>query len=225
MKSPVLSFHYSAHVSDADIKVGEVSVDARAIEDQKELPLAGTHPRIRFFEDRMVLVSAPSYSSLLKWCSFRVGDVLWRAVSVGDRIVVRRDVLDAVTVCLFRNERLLVAVGALSNEDLGSEVNVTSDGGRQPGMRFEIDVAGRHRVLGARESATVDMYDIYVDFAGDRNMYGEGPCESISIAPADDLIIVNSARRSAVLMASQNIDPLCGERIDGTMIKNRYQIG
>jgi hypothetical protein len=173
----------------------------------------------------LVLVSGPPHSSELKWCSFRVGDVVWRAVRPGDRVEVKRNSLDGLRMCVFRHERILVAVGALSDAYLGPEVTVSGTARRFPDKRFEVEADGKQCVLAERESATVGLYDVYVDFPGRWNDWGEGQCESISIAPAADLVIANSARRSAVLMADHPDDPLCGERLDGTMIKSRYRIG
>ena len=226
MRMPVKAFSYTAILAETDIRSSDFSVLASSPDaDRNDEPLAGLMPTVRFVEDRMVLIAAPRSSSHLKWCSFQVGDVARRVARAGDRLVVSRDPIDRLVLSVFRDERLLVAVGALMNASLGPDVRVNSTGRQYSDIRIEIDIRGHRRVLCERESATIEGYDIYVERTIVRDGWGSGPNESVSIATVDDPVVTNSARRSAVLMADQDIDPLCGERVDGTMIKSRYLIG
>jgi hypothetical protein len=228
MRSPVKVCSYTATVGESVVNKEEVSLTFQAMAGHtghNEPLLAGPEPTIRFLGDRMVLIPAPRGTSHLKWCSFLVGDVVVRAVRAGDRIDVHRDVNDGVAVCMFRGEKLLLAVGALLGPALGPDVTIRSAGLKYRQLRFDIRVGTEQGNLGARESAVLGGYDIYVEFAEFSNDWAEGNSESISVASVDDPAIVNSARRTAVLMARDDSGALCGEASDGTMIKSRYHIG
>jgi hypothetical protein len=212
----VKPFHYIADVSDEDFTAGEISVHGRTDDYLARPPLAGVKPTIRFFGDQMLLVSDPAKPSEVKWRSFLVGDVVIRTVRAGDRIETTRNGLGGVTVCVFRSGRLVVAAGALSGARLGLGVSIRSTGLDYPDRRYQIDVDGERCILGMRQAATLGIYDFYVDFSARGSRY---EVESISVAPFDDPATVHSARRSAVLMALQDLDRLYGEHSDGRMIK------
>jgi hypothetical protein len=123
-------------------------------------------------------------------------------------------------VTLSRSDRLVVAVGALTDELLGSALTVKPlgvTGGAD--TRFDVSVSGEHSSLGWRESATVGCYDIYVEFPGEPGLPGRDAMLAITVA--DDIALVNSARRSAMFLASTFFDPLRGEFPDGSYIKER----
>jgi hypothetical protein len=215
-------FNYAAFVGEADRRPSEVSVLAADVDPPgRSEPLAGQAPILRFLDDRMVLVAAPASHTDLKWCAFCVGDVIRIAARPGDRIVASRDAVDGLAVALFRGARLHVAVGSLCDIALGPDVSVDSTGRRSEGRPIEVSIRGSQRLLGSRESATIEGYEIYVE----RTFSVHDENESLSIASVGDIVLMNSARRSAVLMAEGDGDPLCGERTDGTMIKSRWAIG
>jgi len=207
----------------AGIRAGELKVQGFPT-DTSEIVLAGPSPTLRFSEDAMVLVANPGERSLSKWCSFRVGDVIPRAARSGDRLEATRDAQGRVVVCIYRGEHLVVAIGALYHASLGPDVHAEGIPGIPAARRARVTVCGVQEELHARESARVGPYDVYVEFPGESNPYGEGRSECLSIMLAADGALVNSARRSAVLMANQDDDPLCGELADGTMIKSGRRI-
>ena len=226
MRNPVETFSYTGILGEADVRPGEVSLLVCASDASVNArQLAGETPTLRFLDDKLVLIPAPLSSSHFKWCSFQIGDVVGHAARAGDRLTVSRDACDGLVVSLFRDQRLFMAVGALLGASLGPDVQVTSTGRRYPDPRLEIDIRGHTHVFLDRESATIEGFEVYVERGIVWDPWGEGPNESLSIAAVGDSVVMNSARRSAVLMADRYSDPLCGERTDGTMIKSRYLIG
>lgn len=215
-------FHYRGSVSEPDVREREISVRAVSIETVSRPSLVGAEPTIRFRHDEMILISTSHETSLVKWCSFRVGDVIVRAARVGDLLEVGRSALGGIRLSVFRSDRLLVAVGALACRPLGSAVYVRGEPGRRPPTRrYLVQIGDVQCELGARESAAIAGYDVYLDRPG----HSFVP-ESLSIVANSDPVIVNSARRSAVVMGMDDdyFAVLRGERIDGTFIRNRSGI-
>ena len=213
------SFRYTATVLEKGLAANDVSVKAAALEDPREPSLAGTAPVIRFWRDHMILIPASREACQVKWCSFLVGDVVCRAVRPGDRIEAARDVFDHVAVSVFRENHLVVAVGGLAMEPLGPTVVVTPNGKSGLDKRFQVQVGDAQCDLGARESATLGNYDVYVDRIDRPSV--------VSIAAIEDPITFNSARRSAVLMGIDNdsfVYSLRGEHLDGTFIRTEGEI-
>jgi hypothetical protein len=136
---------------------------------------------------------------------------------VGDRIEAARNVLGNLNILVFRDDALLVGIGNLVMEPLGSVVAVTPNGKSGFDKRLAVRVADTTREFVARESASIGGYDLYVD--------NIEPV-ALSIASNADAVVVNSARRSAVLMGLiPHTDYLLrGERHDGTYLRSGHEI-
>jgi hypothetical protein len=147
-----------------------------------------------------------------KWWSFQVGDVVRRAARAGDLIEATRNARGSVAVCVFRDRTLVVAAGHLMSARLGPAVTLTHNDKRGSEGRIEVSVGPAKRAFRARESGTVGSYDVYADSTDDA---------VVSIALDEDWAVVNSARRSAVLIGADDafVGSLRGERLDGTYIR------
>lgn len=212
MIHPLWQFHYLARIEAADVSHSEISVQARAVEGPLYPGLAGRAPRIRFWDDQMVLVSTTD-DAQVKWFSFHIGDVVSRAVRPGDDIEACRDANGELALVLRRAGRLHVAVGALLSVRLGDDIAVTSG---PPDMRVE--AGDTHVSLRERESTLIGPYDVYVERMMAPELGGPSPCGSIALA--SDPVILNAARRSAVLLARQGVDRLRAELLNGSYLKD-----
>jgi hypothetical protein len=210
-------FHYVATVRDADIAPADMSLRAVTHEARSGPSLVGPAPTLRFFRDRMILIAAPHEEHQLKWCSFRVGDVVLRAVRAGDVIETTRGGRGGIAICVFRARTLAIAVGHLRMASLGPVVTVRHNGTGGPDGRIEVSIGAEKRELRDREAAALANYDVYVDAIDDAVM---------SIVVAEDAAIVHSARRSAALIGADDAfeDLLRGERVDGTYIRAARKI-
>jgi len=212
-------FDYVATVGDVQAGGSELAVDAHQAPSRSGPSLAGSTPRIRFWGDQMILIAADRDSlALVKWFRFPAGDVVVRAARPGDALRTIRSGSGGVGLSLFRSDRLVVAVGALTDELLGPAVSIRPlgvTGGFE--TRFDVSIGGERGSLGWREAATVAGCDVYVEFPGAPGVPGSDA--TLSVCAADDVTLVNSARRSAVFLASLFFDPLRGEYPDGRYIK------
>ena len=251
MRSPVKSFRYVATVGPEDFKTTEVSVTARAAESEAPPFLAGPSPRLRFIEDRVVLVTSPPGASPLKWCAFPAGDVIPIGAEPGDTVAVSRVSDGGMTIALTRKGQLRLAVGALFGHDLVPGLSLTRDPAEFPfhraamsslmkftegaadepivhGMRPPPRVIAAsgdvHYTLATRESVAIAGYDLYVERIEPLAVFGEEPHECLSLADMTDSKLVNAARRSATLMAQGHSGRLRGEAGTGKMLKSEYDI-
>jgi len=74
----------------------------------------------------------------------------------------------------------------------------------------EVQIGSQWRIVGELRSVTLERYDVFVETAARGG--------KISISRTDDEVVVNAARRSAVIMGFY-LDPLRGERRDGRFVK------
>lgn len=212
MIHPLWLFHYQARIEAADVSHNEIAVQAQAVEGPLFPGLAGRAPRIRFWEEQMVLVSTTN-DAQVKWFSFHLGDVVSRAARPGDDIEAYRDANGALALVLRRAGRLHVAVGALDSVRLGDDIAVTC-GPRD----MRVTVGDTHVSLHERESKLTGPYDVYAERVTVPGLDGPSPCASMALA--SDPVIVNAARRSAVLLARQGVDPLRAELLNGSYVKD-----
>lgn len=216
MISPESQFAYVSTVTTAGDDRDGLWLDAHT--DADTPGFAGGHPRIRFWRDQMTLVPAPNGGAAVRWLGFYVGDAIPRFAAPGDVIAARRGPVGGIDIVMTRAGRLVLALGALAE--------ATSWGGLEArsGLRvesaagtFTVSIGGATCRIGPRQSSSVGGYDAYCEAAGTSGL--DSVPESLSVVIAGDDILINSARRSATLMAMHGFDPLRGERADGTYIK------
>ena len=171
----------------------------------------GSSPRIRFWDGFLTLVATTTQDATVKWCNYCLGDVVSRAVKPGDEIEVVRDSNASLAVVLRRGETVVVAVGALASVSLGPDIEA------HPGdVNAGIRIGNERCSAKERESATLGGYDVYVESLPAQDL--DTPSACFSLALAADPIVVNAARRSAVLLTHQAFDRLRGERSDASYI-------
>src|SRR5215471_8787204 len=132
MRTSVKTFHFAGTLFEENFQPGEIKFfglsllgEARAMDDR---PLVGLTPKIRFFDDQVVLIAPPGTVSAIRFCAFPAGDLVERAARPGDRIEVERTWNDGVCVRLYRADRLLAAVGAICGRKLEPDFQVLCPG-------------------------------------------------------------------------------------------------
>ena len=219
IKSP---FRYVATVREEDVRTDEISVRASCPADSAGPELAGSSPVIRFWQDQMILIAAPIETAQVKWCSFRIGDVVIHATRAGDLIETTRNVFGHVGLSIVRQQRLIVAVGHLWMANLGTTASVVMHHAGAPHGQVEVRVGHETCSLGA--AGVRDAWRLRRLRRRRRRRLAR---TSVSIAAVADPIVVNAARRSAVLMAwhyPSLTDSLRGEHLDGTYMRAEFQI-
>jgi hypothetical protein len=213
MIHPACTFHYVGQIDATGISDSEIRVHARVPAESRYGCWAGSTPFLRFYEDLCTVVATPGDGADIKWFSYHCGDVVRRGARPGDQIEVARDFNASLAVVLRREGAVVVAVGALANALLEPQMSVCCDA-----LGATVRVGGERRAVRVREPAIIGGYDVCVE-RGDHHGI-DTPSGCVSIATASDAVLVNAARRSAVLLTHQAFEALRGERRDGTYIKD-----
>ncbi|HVQ42948.1 MAG TPA: hypothetical protein VMS54_12095 [Vicinamibacterales bacterium] len=213
MINPACTFHYVGQIDAGAIRESEIRVQARAAAESPYGRWAGSTPFLRFYEDLCTVVATPGDGAEIKWFCYYCGDVVCRAARPGDQIEVVRNFNASLAVVLRREGAVVVAVGALADSLLEPQMSVRCDA-----LGATVRVGGERRAVLVREPAIVGGYDVCVE-RGDHHGL-DTPSGCVSIATASDGVLVNAARRSAVLLAHQAFEALRGERSDGGYIKD-----
>jgi hypothetical protein len=216
-------FDYVSAFEVGSFKEHAIVLRARSLEQLTGTQLAGHHPKLRFCNDRLVLIADGSSDAAVRWASFPVGDAVLLIARPGDVLQVLRTAASDLALWILRNEHLMFALGALSGACLGDRVRVAGDITDSHGRRGFVDVSveSRHARLTARESASAGGYEIYVERpSACCAVEDDGFQECVSIVrAAGDPRLRNAAIRSAVLLAEERPDMLQAERWDGRVIR------
>lgn len=213
MIHPDTTFHYAGRIDATGISDSEIRVQVRTLGKPHYGCWAGRTPFVRFYEDLCTVVASPGDGAQIKWFSYYCGDVVCRAARPGDQIDVVRDFNASLAIVLRRRNAVVAAVGALTNDLLEPQIGLRCDG-----FGAAVQVDDEWHDVRIRESTVIGGYDVYVE-SGDRRDL-DTPSACVSIADASDAVVVNAARRSAVLLAHQAFEHLRGERHDGTYIRD-----
>lgn len=216
-------FDYVSVFEAGSFKQDAIVLRARSLDDSTGRRLVGHHPKLRFWNDRLVMIAADPPDAAVRWASFPVGDAMFLIARPGDVLHVLRTAASDLALWLVRSDHLVLALGALSGACLGGRVRVTSDIEDWQGRRGFVDVRVEPTQvrLSARESASVGGYEIYVERPSTRRATEDDSfqeCVSI-VRTGGDPTLRNAAIRSAVLLAQERPDMLQGERWDGRVIR------
>ncbi len=216
-------FDYVSTFEPPGFKADAIVARARSLDDGAGARLVGHQPKLRFCNDRLVLIAGQSSDAAVRWASFPVGDAVSLLARPGDVLHVLRTASLDLALWILRDDHLVFALGALSGVRLGRQVRVTNEVENLPGRKAVVGVRVEPRQvwLAARESANAAGYDIYVERAPASSAAGdEGVHECVSIVrAAGDPRPRNAAIRSAVLLAQERPDMLQAERWDGRVIR------
>jgi len=173
--------------------------------------LVGLNPKIRFWNDRLVIVAAEQTNSTVRNVSFGIGDAVGLAARPGDQLYLKRTGSGGIGMSLLRRQELILAVGAVRSIPLGSEVKVKVNPHSKDAFWrekptdtwMEFVLRNQSLILREREAAEIEGYYIYVERCWEYGIPGIDEC--VSICAADDLKMRISAMRSAILIANDDL--------------------
>ena len=170
----------------------------------------GHNPTIRFWRDRLVLVAGEQLHSRLRNFSFAIGDAVPLAARPGDQLYVVRTGGGGIGLSLLRENRLVLAIGAVRAVPLGMNVNIIIGprGGKlfnnpptDPRLDFNVD--GETIVLRERGLTTIGNYQIYIEHSWADGIPGTDECVSISRLDSQEINIASV--RSAVMLGQSEM--------------------
>ena len=203
-------------LGEAEAELREFGMNTRCppTEQSDGVSLAGTSPRVRFGSDQLVLISSDRSRASVKWGRFFTGDLLMRVAAPGDVLHIVRTPGGQLGLSVCRGETLVLALGSVTSVHLGSSLSVQSP---RSDLFVTIRWGSETLELLRRESAEVGGYDVYVERPALDGIPGTGEC--LSIVQVTNSTVVNAARRAAVLLDTEDFDPIQGERLGGSLSK------
>lgn len=210
MIHPAGTFEYEAEFtengfSDSDIVLLGTDQSGRGTK-----RLIGLKPKIRFWNDRLVIIASEQPNASVRNVSFAIGDAVKLAARPGDQLYLTRTGSGGVGVSMLRHQKLILAVGAVTAVPLGTELQVRAKPRREDlrsgfatSTWLEFGIGNQSPTLRDRETSEVEGYFIYVERCWKDGEPGTDECVSICIA--DDLKMRISAMRSAILLANTDL--------------------
>ena len=169
--------------------------------------LIGPKPKIRFWNNRLVIIASEETNSTVRNASFLIGDAVKLVARPGDKFYVTRTGSGGIGMSVLREQELILATGAVTAVPLGHEVKTI----RHPEEAWnfasetwlEFRIRNQSIVLRERETAEVEGYHVYVERPWQSGVPGTDECVSVS-QTADPLIKV-AAMRSAILLGNSGL--------------------
>src|SRR5262245_54427792 len=152
----------------------------------KEMRLVGHKPMIRFWNGRLILAAPDSdrHNSGVRMISFPIGNAVCLAARTGDKLYVVRTVSAGIGLSLLREEKLILAIGAINRVPLGNSGVTTAT----------------YDWFHEGDAAEVGNYYIYVERVWKSGIPGTDEC--VSVCFADDSRMRIATMRSAILLAN-----------------------
>ena len=125
MIHPSGTFDYEAEFASESFGDSEVVVYGTSRRNSNTDSLVGHNPKLRFWNDRLVLIASATNGASARNCSFQIGNAVPLAAQPGDRLYVLRTGCGGIALSLLWDERLILAIGAVTAVPLGREVQVT----------------------------------------------------------------------------------------------------
>ena len=166
--------------------------------------LVGLNPTIRFWNERIVIVAADHHKSSVRNISFSFGNAVSVSALPGDRLYLVRTGAGGIGLSVLREQKLVLAVGAVTAVPLGKDVQVN----RRPRSRkpFEDPIinpwlevgVGEGIRLREREVTEIGGYHFYIERSWEDGVPGIDEC--ISVVVAGDSAMILAAMRSAIIL-------------------------
>src|SRR5262249_53384002 len=171
--------------------------------------LVGPSPKLRFWNDRLVIVASEESNSTFRNVSVLIGDAVKSAAQAGDRLYIIRTGCGGIGLSVLRREELILAIGAIAEVPLGNEIKVTWHPLRASWNDFvtdtwlELRVQSHSITLRERETAEIEDYCIYVERKWEPGTPGTDGY--VSICRAVDSRMRVAAMRSVVLLGQRGM--------------------
>jgi hypothetical protein len=211
MIHPSGTFEYEAEFTSESFSDSDIVLHGTALSVENLDRLVGHNPKIRFWHDRLVLVASGKLNSRVRNASFAIGNAVPLAARPGDRLYLVRTGLGGIGLSLLRQERVVLAIGAIAAVPLGREVQaIRHSEGMNHWNHFAADtswlefrVGSERLILRERGVSEIGDYYIYIERGWE---YGEpGTDECVSVCVADDSAMKIAAIRSAILLGNGDL--------------------
>ena len=204
------TFEYQAEFTSKSFNNFDIDLHGASQRHEDTKRLVGHDPRIRLWNERLVLVAATEHNASARNMTAPIGDAVNLAAQPGDRLYVIRTGAGAIGLSLLRGESLVLAIGSVTAVPLGKDMKIIrrQSGPRQPAdfrgvscdTWLEFTVGREHLKLGDRDEIEVGGYHIYLEHRWFTGIPGVDECVSICIADKSPLRI--AAMRSAILLGN-----------------------
>ena len=197
------TFEYRGIVTADSFKPNEITFQVHDMGRFKEKRFAGLAPRLRVWNEQLILIPESSEFASMRLVEFPVGTVIDSVINKGDEVFVMRTGAGGYGLSIVRNSQLVLALGAVTFMPLGDNVRVNTiheSRGHQESIGpyvvgFDIQIENTRQLLSARDTVRIGHYHVYVERLG----FGGGECVSIVCTENDK--IINASMRAAILIA------------------------
>jgi hypothetical protein len=222
---PSGTFDHEAEFTGGSFGVSDIVVQGVDRGGGGEERLVGPAPKLRLWEDRLVIFTPEERRASVRHASFPVGDAVSLAARAGDRLYVARGGTGDIGLSLLRGQRLVLAVGAVSEVPLGEGVQAAhgTDGSWEKPSRntwMEFSVGAARVALRGREFAEAGGYHFYVERCWAFGIPGEMECAA-AWAGGDPAMRV-AAIRSAVLLGNGALKLVQWDNTEHYVALNRW---
>lgn len=206
--APSGTFDYVAEFTHQGFSDSDIFLDGTDRSGRNKPRLVGLNPRIRFWNDRLVIIASGQSQSSARNVSFPIGDAVKLAARPGDRLYLVRTGCGGIGLSLLRLEKLILATGAITRVPLGRDIQVVEDD-----ADFDFDltnprvdvplgliVQGEACTLHERDVLEHGGYHIYVERSWKDGIPGTDEC--VSLCLADNSAMKIAAMRSAILLGN-----------------------
>jgi hypothetical protein len=205
------TFEYAAEFTKGGFSHSDIVLEGTDQRGTNEMRLVGLKPRIRFWNDRLVVIASEKNKSSVRNVSFPIGDAVRQTAQPGDQLYLVRTGCGGIGLSLIREEKLVLATGAIGRVPLGEDIQfVRSDDDNDifshnyvKDRPLELRVKGERLILQERDVLEAEGYHIYVERCWKDGMPGTDEC--VSLCFTDDVAIKRAAMRSAILLANGNL--------------------
>ena len=200
------TFEYAASFTKEGFSTSDIVLHGADLSGKNDERLVGLNPRIRFWNDRLVLIASESRKSCMRNVSFPIGDAVKLAARPGDQLYLVRTGSGGIALSLLRQEKLILATGAITSVPLGRDIQEVRRAADVDPRGFEVDtwlelsVQSERLILREREVLEKGGYHIYVERCWEDGEPGTDEC--VSLCLADDSAMKIAAMRSAILLAN-----------------------
>lgn len=206
-------FSYSGKLTEESFERDEIVIQIRCEDPPEEKRLVGHEPKIRFWNQRLILDATNENDSFVATAAYSIGDAVQRIVQPGDSLSVNRNWAGDLSLGVSRGEKWLVGLGAVGTDFMFSDVTIRGAAlriGVPPEVEddpscdwIEFEADNQTVRLHERDSAEIAGYYIYVESVYKDGFPGEAEC--LAVTSLEDRRIRNAAIRSTVLLAGGEV--------------------
>ncbi len=208
MISRLGTFEYEAEFTRESFRDSDLELYGNDLRGGNAGCLVGANPKIRFWRDRVVLVASAKANATVRNASFAIGDAVPLSARPGDRLYLIRTGSGQIGLSLLREERLVLAIGAVTAVPLGRDIvtrkrpkNSWDEFIRDTWLEFRFGEA--QLILRERETRETAGYHIYIEHGWEPGTPGTDECVSMSVIDNPSLTI--AAMRSAILVGNADL--------------------